>query len=89
MKKRGKWTIPIDSYSKMIVWFYDGNIRTFYSLDWKSSHSLTKDRQIGLDRLQRKLTDYKPHARKIKIYDIASDALIAHYEDHQMITELT
>ncbi len=88
MAVRKKWAIPIDSYSKMIVWFLDGNIRTFYSLDWKSSHSHSKDRAIGLQRFQKKITEYSPYAKKIKIYDLASDNLIAHYESGQMLITL-
>lgn len=71
MAVRKKWAIPIDLYSKMIVWFLDDNIRTFYSLDWKSSHYLTRDRRIGLRRFQNKITEYQPYAKKIKIYDLA------------------
>lgn len=88
MRKRKGWALKVDSYSKMIVWFLDGNIRTFYSLDWKSSHSPTKDRTVGIERLRRKMTDYAPKSRKIKIYDLASDRLIAHYEENEMIITL-
>ena len=88
MKKRKRWALKVDSYSKMIVWFLDGNIRTFYSLDWKSSHSPTRDRRVGIERLRRKITDYMPSASKIKVYDLASDHLIAHYQENEMIITL-
>ena len=88
MPIRKRWAIPIDSYSKMIVWFFDSNIKTFYSLDWGSGHSRSKDRAIGFQRFQKKITHYIPHAKKIKIYDLASNTLIAHYESGQMLLTL-
>ncbi|MFC4636085.1 hypothetical protein ACFO3O_19405 [Dokdonia ponticola] len=88
MAVRKKWAIPMDSYSKMIVWFLDGNIKTFYSLDWATSHSHSKERAIGLQRFHNKITEFSPRAKKIKIYDLASGRMIAHYESGQMLITL-
>ncbi|WP_299212566.1 hypothetical protein [uncultured Dokdonia sp.] len=80
MAIRKKWAVPMDSYSKMIIWLNNGNITTFYSLDWKSSHSHLKDRATRLQRFKNKIAQYIPKAREIKIYDLVSERLIAHYE---------
>ena len=45
---------PSHSLSKCIVWFYDGNVRTFYS--WDKTHKRAKPNQaLGLRRLEKML----------------------------------
>jgi len=40
--------------TKCIVWFYDGNICTFYSLDKKHKRS-RKNKELGIQRLEKML----------------------------------
>ena len=40
MAQKKGWKLGQDSFTKMIVWFKDGNVRTMYSIDWK--HKLSK-----------------------------------------------
>jgi hypothetical protein len=46
------WKLQKDSSFKCVVWFADGNTRTFYSLDWTHQHSKNYDRELGLKRLR-------------------------------------
>ncbi len=79
-----KWSIPIDYNSKIIVWFYDGNISTFCSLGRKISHSHFKDIALGLYGFQRKMNS----VLTVKIYDLASNNLMTHVESGQMLINL-
>jgi hypothetical protein len=45
-----------EALSKCIVWFYDGNVRTFYSLD--KTHKRAKPNQaLGIRRLEKMLME--------------------------------
>lgn len=79
MAQKKGWKLGQDSYSKMIVWFKDGNIRTMYSIDWKHKLSRTRDRDIGLKRFRKKIQEYGALAGTIEIYDVASKRRIAKY----------
>ena len=75
------WKLGRDSYSKMIVWFSDGNIRTMFSIDWRHRYSRQRDRQIGIQRYQKKIAEYGSRARSIEVYDKFSGKLIYKYHE--------
>ena len=45
-----------DALSKCIVWFYDGNVRTFYSLD-KNHRRAKQNQALGIQRLEKMLLE--------------------------------
>ena len=78
-RPKNGWKLNKHSFSKMIVWFKDGNIRTFYSLDWKSKYSNFRDPRIGLGRFKNLIAKYGVKAGTIEIYDQESGEIIAKY----------
>jgi hypothetical protein len=63
------WKLKRDSLSKLLIYFKDGNVRTLWSLDWKHKYSKFIDRNIGLARLRKKVTEYGAKADAAIIYD--------------------
>ena len=61
------WRIKRDSYSVMLVWFLDGNQRTFYSLDWQHPRSRIYDPEKGFQRFRRLIDKYGTKAGYIII----------------------
>ena len=45
-----------EALSKCIVWFYDGNVRTFYSLD-KNHRKAKQNQALGIQRLEKMLLE--------------------------------
>ena len=76
---KGGWKLIRDSFSKLIVWFKDGNVRTFYSIDWKHRYSKQRDQNIGLARLRKKLSEWGSKADTAEIYDKTSGSRIAKF----------
>ena len=76
---QGGWKLGRDSFSKMICWFKDGNIRTMFSIDWRHRYSKIRDREIGLERFKKKITEYGTKANTIEIYDKATRKKIGKY----------
>lgn len=72
------WKLGTDSFSKLIVWFKDGNIRTMYSIDWTYRYGL-RDREVGLQRLKRKVLQYGIKAKAAIIYDVQTGRLLHRY----------
>lgn len=58
MSKTPGWQLNNDSSSVLVVWFKDGNIRTFYSIDWRHRLSKSKDAELGLSRLRKLVAKY-------------------------------
>ena len=79
MKISKGWKLKTDSSTKMIVWFKDGNVRTFYSLDWKHRLSKQKDREMGLARFRKKIQQYGSLADGIEIYEKDTGICIEKY----------
>jgi hypothetical protein len=79
------WKLIRDSFSKLIVWFKDGNVRTFYSIDWKHRHSKQRDQNIGIARLRKKLSEWGNKADGAEIYDKASGNSIAKFYEGKEI----
>lgn len=75
----GGWKLKKHSFSKMIVWFADNNIRTMYSIDWRSRYSRLRSRETGLKRLRKKVEIYGEQATSVEIYDIKTGQLIEKY----------
>ena len=65
----GGWKLKRDSLSKLLIYFKDGNVRTLWSLDWKHKYSKLLDRNLGLFRLRKKVTEYGSQADVAIIYD--------------------
>ena len=91
-KQKKGWKLGMDSFSKMIVWFKDGNTRTFYSLDWASKYSKIRDQEIGMTRLKRLVAKYGARANTVEIYDLGTGGIIAKYfegveVDHREVEE--
>ena len=68
-----------DSFSKLIVWFKDKNVRTFYSLDWKHKYAPKRDRSLGLGRLRKKVSEWGTRAGVAELYDLSSGERIARF----------
>ncbi|MBL6447611.1 hypothetical protein JMN32_14935 [Fulvivirga sp. 29W222] len=75
----GGWKLIKHSLSKMIVWFADHNVRTMYSIDWRSRYSKFRNRETGLKRLRKKVDIYGEQASTVEIYDKATGQLIEKY----------
>ncbi len=73
------WKLKLDSETKMIVWFADGNVRTMYSIDWNYKFSMTKKREIGLARFYKKIEDYGEKATTVEIYEMSTGMRIAKF----------
>ena len=75
----GGWKLKKDSISKLLVYFKDGNVRTLWSLDWKHKYSRVLDRNLGLSRLRKKVSDYGIKADVAIIYDKGTGIEIEKY----------
>lgn len=64
-----EWKLGQDSYHKLVVWFADGNIRTLYSIDWRSRYSPQRDMELGLNRLHRRISEWGTRALVVEIYE--------------------
>lgn len=64
-----EWKLGQDSYHKLVVWFADGNVRTLYSIDWRSKFSPQRDMQLGLNRLHKRITEWGSKALVVEIYE--------------------
>ncbi len=73
--------LPQNSSTKCIVWFYDGNIRTFYSFDKKHKNS-KPDKALGIRRLTNMINkSFKGKYETAIIYDNRPDgAELAKYK---------
>ena len=63
-----EWKLGQDSYHKLVVWFADGNVRTLYSIDWRSRFSPQRDVMLGLNRLHRRIAEWGTKALIVEIY---------------------
>lgn len=79
MNKRKSWKLKQDSFSKMIIWFADGNVRTLYSIDWKHKYSKNRDAKLGLDRFYTKIKQYGEKAQYCMIYDLQTNSTIGKF----------
>lgn len=77
--QKGGWKLGRDSFSKMICWFKDGNIRTMFSIDWRHRYSKIRDSNIGLERFKKKIAEYGSKADTIEVYDKATGKKIGKY----------
>ena len=80
-KHRTLWKTGIDSFSKAIVYFSDGNKGTFYSLDWVHPESKSRDPDLGLKRLRKLISAWGAKVKIAIIYDLASDREIERYKE--------
>ncbi len=64
-----EWKLGQDSYHKLVVWFADGNVRTLYSIDWRSKYSPQRDMELGLSRLRRRVSEWGAKALVVEIYE--------------------
>ena len=69
-----KWKLKRDSLSKLLLYFKDGNVRTFYSLDWRHSFSKERDRELGLERLKKLAERHRKQIRRAIIYTVLGDS---------------
>ncbi len=75
---KGGWKLGRDSFTKLITWFKDGNVRTWYSLDWKHKYSF-RDRSIGMARHRSRLSKWGSQCGAAEIYDKATGEKIAKF----------
>lgn len=83
--KRKGWRLKTDSLYKLIIWFKDKNVRTFYSYDWKHRYSKTLDSGMGLSRFKSLITNYGSKAGMAHIYETKTGKLIARYFEGEPI----
>lgn len=74
------WKLGQDSFTKCLVWFADGNSRTFYSLDWTHRLSKNRDREIGLKRLRALIGKWGDKANIAIIYNTDNGEEVERYE---------
>ena len=74
MENKKQWKLKKDSFSKLLLYFRDGNVRTFWSLDWQHRFSKDRDRRIGLQRLRKIIEQNKAQIKTAIIYDAQSGA---------------
>ena len=80
---KGGWKLKLHSHHYLRVWFKDGNVRTLYSLDWRSKYS-KHDPEICLARLRKKVGDYGSLANGAIIYSNSTkEPLEEYYEGHR------
>ena len=75
------WQMGRDSLSKLVVKFRDGNIRTFYSLDWSNKRSQHMDYEIGLIRLEKLVAKFGNKALWGQIEQQSSGNVIKRYKN--------
>lgn len=81
------WKLKRDSFSKLLIWFKDGNRHTFYSIDWKHRYSKQRDRNIGMQRLRKLVADWASKSDGAAIYDTTTGKLIVKfYEGKELET---
>lgn len=79
------WKIGKDSFSKAVVYFKDDNVRTFWSIDWRSRFA-PRSREQGLQGLRSRIVmRFKQYARVILIIDIASNSIIEKYQFGELV----
>jgi hypothetical protein len=76
-----EWKLINDSFTYAHFFFKDGNIRKFYSIDWKHKKSKSRDRQIGINRLRVLIAKHAPFTECAIIYENnGSNQIIEKYE---------
>lgn len=79
------WKLKRDSETYLIVNFKDGNVRTFYSRDWKSQWSKKKDRALGIRELKRLVVKWATKSNIAFIKDRTSGQMIGIYNEGKEI----
>ena len=94
MTQKKGWKLGQDSFTKMIVWFKDGNVGvvcginslivldfddTAYFQQMKHKLSKTISKETGMARFRKKIKEYGPLAGTIEIYDKATGQRIAKF----------
>lgn len=64
------WKIKRDSFYKLLVYFTDGNSRTYYSIDWIYRFSKRRDMLVGIKRFKNMIERWGKRARVVIIYDV-------------------
>lgn len=77
--KRKGWKLIRDSFHKMLVTFDDGTQITRYSVDWRHAYSKNRDPNIGFENYRKLMRKWGEKAKKIVIYNRASDTIVAKY----------
>ncbi len=72
MENKKQWKLGRDSFSKLLLYFKDGNARTFYSLDWRHRYSKERNKELGLQRLRKIIEKHKAKIKTALIYDVQS-----------------
>lgn len=83
---KGGWKLKIDSNSYLRIWFKDGNVRTLYSLDWRSKYSVY-DTELGFSRLRKKISDYGSLANGIILYSNDTKEPLEEYFEGKRINQ--
>ncbi|MCX6180981.1 MAG: hypothetical protein NT150_03510 [Bacteroidetes bacterium] len=74
MENKKQWKLKRDSFSKLLLYFKDGNARTFYSLDWSHRYDKQRNRELGLQRLRKIIELHKSKIKVAIVYDCESGA---------------
>ncbi len=77
--KPKQWRLKTDSLYKLIIWFKDKNVRTFYSYDWRHRYCKTLDSGMGVSRFKKLIANYGSKADMAHIYENKTGKLIARY----------
>jgi glycosyltransferase involved in cell wall biosynthesis len=76
---KGGWRMERDSLSKAMVYFLDGNQRTFYSFDWRNQFA-RRYKAHGLSGLHKRIVQrYTFVSQTILIVDVLTDKIIEKY----------
>lgn len=68
------------SLTKAVIYFVDGNSRTFHSRDFARNNSVPS-KQLGINRLKKYINDVSPRVEAAIIYDKESDQEISKFKN--------
>ena len=69
------------SQTKALVYFHDGNERTFFSRDSSDRFAAADPRALGLARLRRMIEKWGRAVNRAIIYDRVTDGEVARFEN--------
>jgi len=79
-KPNDGWQLGRDSQSKLVVKFTDGNLRTFYSLDWRNKRMPYSNKELGIERLEKLISKWGSKAQWAHIESTQTQTILKRYE---------
>jgi hypothetical protein len=73
------WKLKDDSLTYGDFTFKDGNVRRFYSIDWKSKYSKERNRELGLQRLYKLISKHSTQLVRVRICENLTNTILERY----------